>query len=299
MKYLKQYELFTSVDMEARNKEMIGRFQKATVVMNEDESVDFVINHCSEWLKYPVGIERGIDNYLQHYFYSEPIERYSRDNANFYTLIIDNAPSWRGYPKRSKSFICSIHLAHLGEYTYLVIPEDGSKWGVAPCDDIFQAFTELPLDANDFFDTLDNIAYDYGIELYDTDYKLFKKGIEELQKEISISGFDPPETTFKERRQNELRELLSSNNIWLKLMKLMNPKRNGFELMDLKGLYTNRMKKLKNSSAIVTKNSDKVLPGRDFENNEIWTDSPCVFINKTKNFLEILRKQTHKNIILV
>ncbi len=65
--------------------------------------------------------------------------------SNYYTLLLDNLSSWKQYPKRSKSIICTTDKHKAEDYgsAYIVLPKDGSKIGVCPDDDIFTSFKYL------------------------------------------------------------------------------------------------------------------------------------------------------------
>lgn len=90
MKNLKKYE-----DWRDRETETVERFKKQTTPMNSDEVIDYIINHCSEWLEYPVPIMRSLTTISNtpQIFHVNPVKRYSRDNWNFYTTIMDNVYS--------------------------------------------------------------------------------------------------------------------------------------------------------------------------------------------------------------
>lgn len=113
MKYLKKYE---NIILD-RKKDTIKRYKSAMNIMNKEETIDYIINHCSDWLNNPVKIIRGINNKIK-YFQSDPVMRFSVDNANYYTIIMDNSPSWKNYPKRTNSFTCSLEKKHIGKYEY-------------------------------------------------------------------------------------------------------------------------------------------------------------------------------------
>jgi hypothetical protein len=71
--------------------------------------------------------------------------RVSANTLNYYTLIIDNSDSWKEYPKRSKSIICSTSTVYADEYgtIYSVFPINGSKIGVCSKKDFWESFPVL------------------------------------------------------------------------------------------------------------------------------------------------------------
>ena len=89
-------------------------------------------------------IFRGVDGYGD-YIYVDPSKskqlRVSANTDNYYTLVIDNSPEWKDYPKRSKSLICSTDRGYADSFgeVYRVYPINGAKIGVCPGDDIWNA----------------------------------------------------------------------------------------------------------------------------------------------------------------
>ncbi|MCK9416564.1 hypothetical protein M0Q97_07905, partial [Candidatus Dojkabacteria bacterium] len=94
-------------------------------IMTLDEAVEFAIENCSDAIEHPdIRVYRGLtprrieDGTFSKVdfvsFFSKPVKRYSRDNSNYYSTIMDNHTSWKGYPKRQKSFICSLNSEQLG-----------------------------------------------------------------------------------------------------------------------------------------------------------------------------------------
>jgi hypothetical protein len=71
-------------------------------------------------------------------------ERESAYTENYYTLLFDNLPSWKKFPKRSRGLVCSTNMQYASNYGYgqpfYVIPFDDSKIAVAPSHDIWESF---------------------------------------------------------------------------------------------------------------------------------------------------------------
>ena len=76
--------------------------------------------------------------------YIEPKKhnRVSANTSNIYTLVIDNHPKWKGYPKRSKSIICANTPGGASSYgsVYHVFPVDGANYGICPQSDLWMSF---------------------------------------------------------------------------------------------------------------------------------------------------------------
>lgn len=285
MKYLIYFE---NIDWEKREKRTIKRFLKASQDMSLSEAVDFTIQNCNEFIEYPFKMTRGITlrtdmpehlEFGKSIFYSKPVKRWSRDNANWYNLIMDNHPYWKGFPKRQKSFMCSLRYKHVGDEEYLVVPIDGSKWGVASETDIFQSFKMgtksifgYSIDIDNFFNRLSKLYKEAtNKELNDSNYKTFKNQLENLTFEKCNK-----ETYFYESIKNFI-EKCKDDNPFNIIVDIMKPEKNDIKIMDWKQIYDN-MQNL-----------------GDFE---CWTDSPCLFIHisKVKKFINELEEKSGKNI---
>ncbi len=276
MNIIKEYKEF--VDLQKN-------YISAMTVLNIDNTIDYVIEHCKEFIDSPVNIYRHVDQYSTNFFRSEPIERKSRDNANYYTLMMDNSKFWEKYPKRGKSFICS-----LDNYSknFLVIPEDNSKWGICPKDDIFYSFGSFCYNIARFFECFvedlsshllgNYIIRDDTIENMKTDIKKFENY---LYGSLEWNNFLEFELYIKDRynvfNNSEYEDMFNFLNlIWGKdifnsLENFMKPAINEFSLVnytDLNNFYHTSY-------------------------NECWTDSKCVFINR-KYLQEFLEKLGNK-----
>lgn len=71
-------------------------------------------------------------------------ERVSNNTRNYYTAILDSSPKMAGWPKRSKSLICSTKMSRASSYAmlkndwlYAVIPFDDAKIGAVNRDDMW------------------------------------------------------------------------------------------------------------------------------------------------------------------
>jgi len=266
MKYLKTYiesqakQRDWSTILNKRRSLISNRYIKASKRMNQDKAIDFILENCKEWVENPVDIRRGISMEYD-FFYSKPVTRLSRDCRNYYTLIMDNAPEWKDYPKRSKSFICSLGDARMGGNIFNVIPLDGSKWGIASSDDIYDSF-EKGLSRMGFkgytsmseiMTTFYTIAEKYyGIEVSDSNWAQFKKDLKKIEK---IAKTKELEIYFDfDIYINMDKNIMKSQNILKSLIDIINPIDNNFTFCEYSEL-------------------SKIHRG-----DECWTDSPCVFI---------------------
>jgi hypothetical protein len=97
---------------------------------------------------------------------TEATERRSQNTSNYYTVILDNHPDRKQFPKRSRSFIASTDKSYASDYAgggygagslFAVIPVDDAKIGVVNKDDMWSTLITLfgqktaIEDANRFF----------------------------------------------------------------------------------------------------------------------------------------------------
>lgn len=124
--------------------------------------VPWLKDHGKKFLSNPRRIWRGSnDKHPIVVTDTNSIKRVSRNTYNFYTLWMDNHPSWEEYPKRSSSLICSSNSTTSHYYNSdlrLILPDDNCKIGVCPKPDLWVSFKGL----NRFFKRV-------GIRLGDMD----------------------------------------------------------------------------------------------------------------------------------
>ena len=117
--------------------------------ISKKQAIELVRTRCKNAIKieYPV-IVRGMDVNDSNYLFTTPslFERRSANTTNEYTLMIDNSPEWKNYPKRSESLICGT-VANVGYAEgfgdiYIVLPIDNwpTKIGVCSKFDLWQSF---------------------------------------------------------------------------------------------------------------------------------------------------------------
>lgn len=71
--------------------------------------------------------------------------RHSLNAKNYYTLLMDNLPSWKGYPKRSESLICTTHQGSAHDFgtPRMMIPFDTTIVGVCSQNDLWASFPRV------------------------------------------------------------------------------------------------------------------------------------------------------------
>jgi len=286
MKYLELFEDYHIKKITARSK-----YINSMNILNIDECVDYVINNCTEFIDNPIYITRYLNKMMGDEtvpFYSDPIDRVSRDNTNHYTLLIDNSDAWKEYPKRGKSFISTLQNTKFSDYNYsllgtryLVIPRDNSKWGICPTEDIFTSFKSLKKYGGytyQVFDDLNIFSKHFGLGIIsDSNIDDMKSDILKLQKYIENN---PNELiNYANISVHNISSLFLENiggDMWEIISELFDPVNNDFKLVKYTSLYY------------------------DNKEHEVWTDSQCIFIpiKDLKIFLNKLRDKTKKEILL-
>lgn len=126
-----------------------------------DEAAEYVVKNCSHSLKGTL-IRRTTDSsWRDEARFTDPAKgqaRISRNTSNYYTLIIDNSPKWKRFPKRGKSII-----ATTGSAAYNVFAENKSKYGVCYSHDMWDSFRQSGIySLDDFNDSIEEMARGVG-----------------------------------------------------------------------------------------------------------------------------------------
>lgn len=254
----------------AGNKELAG-----------EDAYKYVQRYCGNALNlYKQGhqLYRGIDRAVKsEAFLSPRIEtpRPSAHTSNLYNTLMSNLESWKAFPPRNRSLICSTDYEYPAKFgkVYSVFPLDGFKLGICPEEDLWIAFHYLfgelkPIHRMNQFNgaILDfvafiqkNVEHDLNINietLKDT------SNIQEIQEvfhviDMEIDGLSPKELAdLRTKSSNPFAKYyLIPTKVNQGMMKaidqLLDPDHNGF--------FTQ---------------TNNITTG----NFEAWTDSPCIMI---------------------
>lgn len=182
--------------------------------VSHKEAYDLLTKNCMQSVrKWFDGhkIFRATESKNDFLFFDGGIEpRISRNTLNYYTLVINNHPSWKKFPKRE--LICSggsgaRALAHGAGRTnkYQVFPYDGAKIGICSEDDIWQSFKNIQkagfIDASEFNEWLYdkfNLPDDTWIGfIEETDTIEFVSKYGDTLYDYIIGMLDPKQNGFK------------------------------------------------------------------------------------------------------
>lgn len=216
------------------------------------EAIGFLRENCKDFLKNGSILYRGIYDADQPALIVSPsnFERKSRNTANYYTLLMDNLPAWKDYPKRSKSIVCTTHEGYAGNMgePYRVFPFNGSKIGVCPSNDLWGSFTldvyslEYVNDSIDFI--IRELDFKHDINSYKDLLKLFDE-FDAYKSNIGALSLD--KTLFGSYINNDTKFIDF-------ISEMLNPKKQSFQLR--------------------TTRSFKNLPYR-----EVWTDGTSILVH--------------------
>ena len=207
--------------------------ESRSVSMPKKKAIDEIGNKCLNNLRFfykkKEWLFRGINN-TSNFLFVDPTKGKPRRSANidtnYYTLLIDNLPSWKEYPLRSRSIVCSTSEEYASDYgeVYIVIPYDNANIAIASEDDLWDSFKFGSLGL--FNDYLKYLFREHDLKVSNNNYQSLKNALIWLN-DNNIVDYD------KYNIFNSDKDVMKS------LDKLMSPDYNGFKL-GLKNMKENR-----------------------------------------------------------
>jgi hypothetical protein len=270
-------KLIDLISEDYSSETLYGTPQNRSIQVSNEELRSFLTsksNFVKYWRRGGKVIYRGnpkLDSNLSYKAFPSQYTRKSKNTKNYYTLIIDNLPSWNQYPKRSKSLVCSLSKHYAASYAFgnphILIPIKNAKVGICSKADIWYSFSEFsPDNLNEDIDRLVKILYKISNE--DDKFATTPTSWEELLNIFSYTD------TVKDSLQNYKHELGRYFSIYLDknetlynfIEKLFDPASNDFDLISN---YNKEHSKLDS-----------------YDDNEVWTDADCylVSIEQMKQF---------------
>jgi hypothetical protein len=131
-------------------------FESRTARLSDEEFINLAKTKCKDFLTSPKYLQRIKASYDGDYSYINP--KLSHRNplmkdegaggvfSSHHTLLMDNLPSWKGFPKRTQSIIGSTNFGFdpsFGDHYYCIIPYDGAKFAVAPDCDLWNSSCKI------------------------------------------------------------------------------------------------------------------------------------------------------------
>ena len=182
-------------------------------------------------------------------------KRESANTKSYVGILMDNLPSWKDYPKRSRSLICTNDPSYAANYgsIYRVFPVNGTKVGVCQDSDLWYSFGKFRSVPNF------NAALDFLSEklldapLSENPAEFFKQ-IDLITEHLDqIGGFGSVSNNNILKNLVSVSNELKTNDMKTILAALTEPRINGFILTTVENLS---------------------LPG----NNEVWLAGKAVLI---------------------
>ena len=179
--------------------------------------------------------------------------RQSANTLNYMTWLMDNLPSWKAYPKRSRGIICSTSLSYAGGYgqIYQIIPYDNAQIAVCPTIDVWESF-EQPLDGmtvKDFNEWLEDLFYRFHTGV-PTSWATLKKALQQVDAE------------FKNKSDND--GSLRAYD-WYNPYNLLNPNKKIMKTLD--------------TELSPTKNNFKLGINNLSKDKEVWIQGNAIMVN--------------------
>ena len=158
-----------------------------------NQTVELTVKNCKNnfkklFMNKGFQIYRGLRRYNEYGLVdsNQGSMRQSANTGNYTTWLIDNLPSWKGWPKRGRGIICSTDLGYATGYggVNYVIPYDNSLIGVCPTEDIFRSFRFLePKYVSNFNNWWENRFSQFQIPT-PTSWAEFKEAIIEIYNQM-------------------------------------------------------------------------------------------------------------------
>jgi len=223
--------------------------------------------NCQEHSFDNTQIYRGVSGQPDLYYLNpSENERSSPSSVGYYSLIMDNSGFWGGYPKRSRSIVCSISQSYASSFgmPYLVVPYDNSNFGVCPNDDIWRSF-----DFSDFEEIGDLMSFDNHLskvsekilneKLNNTNFNKFRSQIIEIGRKVADNTKLSSVSSLLEKYLNS-----TEDDLLFYIERLLDPEKNEFKTKK----YTSNF--------------------NIFGNKEVWSDGEFLLIQK--NLVDSFRK---------
>lgn len=217
-----------------------------------DDFREVLASHCSQAMSTMLTspIWRGSRSNNNEVMILDPSSgtRKSENTTNYYTLLMDNSPYMKGWPKRSNSLICTTRRKVAESYgkAYAIFPYNGTKIAVCPGNDLWDTRLKLP-ELNYPEITWDSLNYIMQRNLGFKSDRSFADLVE-YTKNPKFEG-------ILARIQEENEDYISSEQFIPWLQEKMSPKNTGFVLTDVSSWN-----------------------GQSFPDNEVWFSAPCVAV---------------------
>jgi len=259
-------------------------FESRTARLSDEEFINLAKTKCKDFLANPKYLQRIKASYDGDYSYINP--KLSHRNplmkeegaggvfSSHHTLLMDNLPSWKGFPKRTQSIIGSTNFGFdpsFGDHYYCIIPYDGANFAVAPDCDLWNSSCKISNNEYKFDDYFSESFSQARIS--DDTYDDMMNDIQKLYddylggKEHQVSGYIT--RILKQMKEDNVKDVRLAFNEYFAPDKFRGLGTkivgfNGFTLMNYSEI-SNIQEKDSNGNLIKY-------------GNEFWTDSECLIV---------------------
>lgn len=259
-------------------------FESRTARLSDEEFINLAKTKCKDFLTSPKYLQRIKASYDGDYSYINP--KLSHRNplmkdegaggvfSSHHTLLMDNLPSWKGFPKRTQSIIGSTNFGFdpsFGDHYYCIIPYDGAKFAVAPDCDLWNSSCKISNNEYKFDDYFSESFSQASIS--DDTYEDMMNDIQKLYdgyldgKEHQVSGYIT--RILKQMKEDNVKDVRLAFNEYFAPDKFRGL---GTKLVGFNGFT------LMNYSEISNIQEKDSLGNLIKYGNEFWTDSECLIV---------------------
>lgn len=252
----KQYKLIIESDKK-EDKDPHPMFKDMTNYRKKIDSEDEIVKLIKDKCDVKNYLYRGFEDDGDYYIIDgSKGKRVSRNTTNYYTVIIDEifktSVSYKGYPLRSESIICSTSKKTAEHYgnLYVVLPFKGVEIGYIGSDDIWNKEIEigdfnLKIDQWNIIFEYMNISDDNFHDIINTLVRDHRDGIMELKQYVEdlyhdLHSEDDDYDEYYEANADAIEEVINDSEAYL-----------GFELTNDANDLVNVMKESNLSKYII------------------------------------------------
>jgi hypothetical protein len=237
---------------------------------NPKELLNIIKTECSDAFQSFVqdkrALYKGFNGKFPDIWITDPklSKRKSANTSNYYTLLFSNLPSWRRFPRRDSSLICTTNSMVAGNYSgmfgglYIIFPVNGSKIGICSHNDMW---SQSLIDLNDDGPSDFNEALQQSGLSSNSFNALISSCVQHKAQLIATLGAWKLSLEMIDRLQ-----LCKTSDDFLKFFNLMlSPTRNNFHLTTIKNIVK--------------------IP----TNRECWTDGKSYLVKDNSKLADSLR----------
>jgi len=250
-------EIINEAEVKPYEKEVIDVGMADFEIRDAAKVLQMLRQFCpatNELLSSPIW--RGAKNHTEDVLKIDPSTgiRQSQNTSNYYTELMDHSPYFEGWPKRSRSLICSLNFGRANSYakysdgeTYAVFPGRGVKVAVCPGEDIWDTEANIPLFGGYIpFIDINQYLNDFGLSpLY-----------ERMLTQVKSSHFERELVAFCKAAGTK--SIPRPEDVLPQIMDGMQPKVTGFHLMEPEEIAVSGI-----------------------ANKEVWLSGPCILVRKS------------------